>query len=85
MPFPLSSEQEMIRLMVRDFARNELEPNAHNWDQQEIFPQDVVRKMGALGLFGMMVPQELGGTQAGTVSYSLCLHGSHHVRHQPLL
>jgi butyryl-CoA dehydrogenase len=73
MPFQLSSEQEMIRLMAQDFARNELEPNAREWDQKEIFPQDAVRKMGALGLFGMMVPQELGGTQAGTVSYSLAL------------
>jgi butyryl-CoA dehydrogenase len=73
MPFPLSSEQEMIRMMARNFARNELEPNAREWDRKEIFPQDAVRKMGALGLFGMMIPQELGGTGAGTVSYSLAL------------
>jgi butyryl-CoA dehydrogenase len=73
MPLQLSSEQEMIRLMARNFARTELEPNAHKWDQKEIFPQDAVRKMGTLGLFGMMVPQELGGTDAGAVSYSLAL------------
>lgn len=73
MPLQLSSEQEMIRLMARNFARHELEPNAQKWDQEETFPQDAIRKMGALGLFGMMVPQELGGTQAGAVSYSLAL------------
>jgi alkylation response protein AidB-like acyl-CoA dehydrogenase len=73
MSFQLSSEQEMIRLMARDFARNELEPNAHKWDQKEIFPQDAVQKMGALGLFGMMVPQEFNGAGAGAVSYSLAL------------
>ena len=73
MSFQLSSEQEMIRLMARDFARNELEPNAHKWDQKEIFPLEAVKKLGALGLFGMMVPQEYGGAGAGAVSYSLAL------------
>ena len=73
MSFQLSSEQEMIRLMARDFARNELEPNAHQWDQKEIFPLETVKKLGALGLFGMMVPQEYGGAGAGAVSYSLAL------------
>ena len=73
MSFQLSSEQEMIRLMARDFARNELEPNAHQWDQKEIFPLETVKKLGALGLFGMMVPQEYGGGGAGAVSYSLAL------------
>jgi butyryl-CoA dehydrogenase len=73
MPFPISSEQEMIRLMAHDFARNELEHNAQKWDQKEIFPADAVKKLGALGLFGMMVPQEYGGAGAGAVSYSLAL------------
>ena len=73
MPDTISSEQEMIRLMARDFARNELEPNAQNWDHKEIFPADAVKKLGALGLFGMMVPQEYGGAGAGAVSYSLAL------------
>jgi butyryl-CoA dehydrogenase len=73
MPFPISSEQEMIRLMAHDFARNELEPNAQKWDHEEIFPADAVKKLGSLGLFGMMVPQEYGGAGAGAVSYSLAL------------
>jgi butyryl-CoA dehydrogenase len=73
MSFQLSSEQEMIRLMARDFARNELEPNAHKWDQKEIFPHEAIRKMGALGLLGMMMPPEYYGAGAGAVSYSLAL------------
>jgi alkylation response protein AidB-like acyl-CoA dehydrogenase len=63
----------MIRLMARDFARKELEPNASNWDKQGIFPIDAIRKMGELGLLGMMVPVEYGGSGAGAVAYSLAL------------
>jgi alkylation response protein AidB-like acyl-CoA dehydrogenase len=70
---PLTSEQEMIRLMARDFAANELEPYAHRWDQEQIFPREAIKKMGSLGLFGMMVPQEFDGAGAGAVSYILVL------------
>jgi alkylation response protein AidB-like acyl-CoA dehydrogenase len=73
MTFELSSEQTMIRLMARDFARKELEPNASNWDRQGIFPIDAIKKMGELGLLGMMVPAEYGGSGAGAVAYSLAL------------
>lgn len=73
MTFELSSEQTMIRLMAKDFARKELEPNAANWDKQGIFPIDAIRKMGELGLLGMMVPVEYGGSGAGAVAYSLAL------------
>ncbi len=73
MSFPLTTEQEMIRLMARDFARKELEPFAAQWDKSEHFPLEAVRKMGQLGLLGMLVPFEYGGTAAGAVSYSLAL------------
>ena len=73
MAFEITSEQEMIRLMARDFARKELEPMAAEWERQGIFPMDAVKKMGGLGLLGMMVPPELGGSGAGTVAYSLAL------------
>lgn len=73
MSFQLTSEQEMIRLMAREFARKELEPFAHAWDAQETFPLEALRKMGELGLLGMMVPAEYGGAGVGAVSYSLAL------------
>lgn len=73
MAFELSSEQEMIRLMAQDFAKKELEPMAAEWDRQGMFPMDAVKKMGELGLLGMMVPQELGGSGAGAVAYCLAL------------
>jgi butyryl-CoA dehydrogenase len=73
MAFQLTQEQEMIRLMARDFAKRELEPFAANWDRDETFPEQAVRKMGGLGLMGMMIPVEYGGAGAGAVSYSLAL------------
>jgi len=73
MSFPITSEQEMIRLMARDFARKELEPYAGQWDRTEHFPLEAIQKMGALGLLGMLSPMEYGGTAAGAVSYSLAL------------
>lgn len=73
MAFEISSEQEMIRLMARDFAKKELEPMASSWDRQGIFPMDAIKKMGELGLLGMMVPPEMGGSGAGAVAYSLAL------------
>ncbi|RLA97128.1 MAG: acyl-CoA dehydrogenase [Deltaproteobacteria bacterium] len=71
--FQLTSEQEMIMLMARDFAKKELEPYAEERDREEIFPEDTVKKMGELGLMGMMVPVEYGGSGAGAVSYSIAL------------
>lgn len=59
--------------MAGDFAKKELEPMAAEWDKQGVFPMKAVKKMGELGLLGMMVPQSLGGSGAGTVAYSLAL------------
>ena len=73
MAFEISSEQEMIKLMARDFAKKELEPKAALWDRQGLFPMDAVKKMGELGLLGMMVSPEWGGSGAGAVAYCLAL------------
>lgn len=73
MAFQLTPEQEMIRLMARDFAKRELEPFAGIWERDEVFPEAAIRKMGGLGLMGMMLPIEYGGAGAGAVSYSLAL------------
>ncbi len=73
MSFQLTEEQKMVRLLARDFARKELEQVAAKRDKEEIFPLDVVKKMGELGLMGMMVPVEYGGAGAGAVSYCLAL------------
>jgi len=73
MEFLLSEEQTLIRDMARDFAKNELEPNAGRWDQERHFPVDVIRKMAELGLDGVNIPEELGGAEAGPVALSLAI------------
>ncbi len=74
MAFQLTQEQEMIRLMARDFAKKELEPFAGTWDRDEVLSRkQAIRKMGGLGLMGMMIPSEYSGAGAGAVSYSLAL------------
>lgn len=73
MAFQITNEQEMIRLMAREFAKKELAPNAYERDHSGTFPFEVVKKMGALGMMGMMVPTEYGGANAGAVSYSLAV------------
>lgn len=73
MAFELTQEQEMIRLMARDFAKKELEPYAGKWAEEEKFPEAAIKKMGELGLLGMMIPSEYDGAGAGAVSYCLAL------------
>jgi butyryl-CoA dehydrogenase len=73
MSFQLTNEQQMIQLMVRDFARTEIEPAASRLDREGTFPREILRKMAQLGLMGMMVPEEYGGSNVGAVSYSLAM------------
>ncbi|MSO74000.1 MAG: acyl-CoA dehydrogenase [Alphaproteobacteria bacterium] len=69
----LSQEQLMIRDMARDFARNELVPNAAEWDRKSSFPAAAVKRLGALGLMGMMIPEAEGGAGVDHVTYALAI------------
>ena len=73
MSFKLTEEQLMIQSMVRDLARNEFAPKAMERDKTKEFPADNLKKLGELGLMGMMVPPEYGGSGADSVSYVLAL------------
>jgi len=73
LPWDLTEEQQMIRLMVRGFTRSRIEPFAAEWDREGRFPRDVIQAMGELGLMGMMIPTAYGGSEVGAVSYSLAL------------
>ena len=64
MHFDLTDEQEAFRKVVRDFAEAEIAPHAEAWDRDHTFPTDVVRAMGDLGLFGLVFPEEYGGSGA---------------------
>jgi alkylation response protein AidB-like acyl-CoA dehydrogenase len=73
MSYKFTEEQLMIRSMVRDLARSEFAPKAMERDKTKEFPADNLQKLGELGLMGMMVPPEYGGSGADTVSYVLAL------------
>lgn len=73
MDFAFSDEQKMIQQMARDFAEKDVAPMASLLDQKAQFPSQHVAKMAELGLMGMMVPPEWGGSGLDTVSYVLAL------------
>lgn len=73
MNFDLSSEQKMIRDMVRDFAQGEIAPQAAELDKTSRFPLETFEKMGKLGLMGLPIPEEYGGAGADLISYCLAL------------
>jgi hypothetical protein len=73
MDFTLTEEQELIRRTAADFAQKRLRPAAAARDREEAFPEAELRELGALGLLGVNVPQELGGSEAGVVAYSVAL------------
>ncbi|MGD8710667.1 MAG: acyl-CoA dehydrogenase family protein [Ectothiorhodospiraceae bacterium] len=61
MDFSLSEEQTAFQDAARDFARNELAPNAARWDAECIFPKDVIAQAGELGFCGVYSPEAVGG------------------------
>ncbi len=69
----LSDEQKMIRDMARDFARERLAPKAAERDRSHAFPREELDEMAALGLFGVLVPEEWDGAGADSVSLALAL------------
>ena len=73
MAFALNDEQVMIQAMVREFARKVLAPTAAERDRTKAFPAENLKKMGEVGLMGMMVPMEYGGEGADTLGYVAAL------------
>ena len=69
----LTDEQRMIRDMARDFAREQLAPNAAQWEKDKWIPEAVVAQMGELGLLGMVVPEEWGGTFSDYTAYAMAI------------
>ncbi|HEY9046168.1 MAG TPA: acyl-CoA dehydrogenase family protein [Ohtaekwangia sp.] len=67
--FDESENQRMISQMVRDFGNKEIRPNIMTWDESQEFPIQLFKKMGALGLMGVLVPEEFGGAGFGYLEY----------------
>ena len=61
MNFDLTEEQRLLQKSVRDFCEQAIIPNARRWDEEEVFPHELIPAMGELGLLGMQIPEEYGG------------------------
>ncbi|MCB1215610.1 MAG: acyl-CoA dehydrogenase family protein [Deltaproteobacteria bacterium] len=73
MNYDLSAEQEMLKKTVRDFAEGEIKPVRQKLDEKEEFSLELTKKMGQLGLFGMMVSPEYGGQGSDYLSYCIAV------------
>jgi alkylation response protein AidB-like acyl-CoA dehydrogenase len=73
MDFEYTPEQLQLRREVRDFATNEVAPHVLEWDEAQIFPMEVVKKLGKLGYLGAIFPEEYGGAGLGYVEYSIII------------
>lgn len=69
MNFAPTETQLEIAKMIQDFANKEIRPNMMEWDESQKFPVDLFHKMGALGLMGVLVPQEYGGSGLSYFEY----------------
>lgn len=69
----ISKQHQEFRARVREFAEKEIEPKAKQLDETGEFPFDTVKKLGQMGILGMVVPQEYGGSGHDTLSYSIAV------------
>ncbi|WP_313740111.1 acyl-CoA dehydrogenase [Pseudomonas sp.] len=69
----INEEQQQIADAIRGFAQERLKPFAEQWDKAHRFPREAIDEMAALGLFGMLVPEQWGGSDTGYVAYALAL------------
>ncbi|HEX6844908.1 MAG TPA: acyl-CoA dehydrogenase family protein, partial [Actinomycetota bacterium] len=73
MNLDLTDDQRQMRDLVREFATKEVAPGAGERDAREEFPLEIVRRIGALGLFGVPIPAEFGGLGADALTWALVL------------
>jgi alkylation response protein AidB-like acyl-CoA dehydrogenase len=71
--FSLSEEQLLLKNTVREFAESELGPHSREWDEKQEFPREVFRKLGELGLMGVVWPAEYGGSGLSTLDYAVVM------------
>ena len=73
MDFQLAEHHVLLRRTVRDFARAEVAPKAQAWDKEERFPKEIVPRLAELGLLGIRIPEEYGGSGLDVTSYAICV------------
>jgi alkylation response protein AidB-like acyl-CoA dehydrogenase len=69
MDFSYSETQEMIAKSARDFSEQFIRPHLMEWDEAQVFPIDLIRKIGEMGFMGIMVPEKYGGSELGYHEY----------------
>jgi len=73
MEFEFTPEQTQLRKSVREFAEQEIRPHVLEWDENEIFPLETIKKAGELGFLGAIFPEDLGGAGLGYIEYSIII------------
>ena len=73
MNFDLSEDQARIRDTVREFAEKEIAPGVAERERDEVFPREIVARLGEMGILGMMVPEQHGGAGLDALSYILAV------------
>lgn len=73
MMFELTPEQAQLKRSVREFAEAEIAPHVLEWDENQTFPLDAIRKCGELGYMGSIFPEEYGGAGLSYVDYSIII------------
>ena len=73
MEFEYTPEQFQLRKTVREFAESEIGPHVLEWDEEQIFPLEVIKKAGQLGFLGAVFPEDLGGAGLGYIDYCIII------------
>ena len=73
MDFQLNEEQQQLKKSVREFAEREILPNVMEWDEHCIYPEEVIKELGKMGLMGVIFPSEYGGAGLGYVEYVIAI------------
>jgi alkylation response protein AidB-like acyl-CoA dehydrogenase len=73
MNFELNEENRILQRTVRDFADSEIWPYSTEWDDNHVFPYHIFKEMGELGLMGLLIPEEYGGSGGSLLSYAVAM------------
>src|SRR5258708_23422708 len=73
MEFDFTPEQIQLRKAVREFAESEIRPHVMEWDEAQIFPLEVIKKLGGLDYLGSIFPEDLGGAGLGYIEYAILI------------
>ena len=72
MDLRLSEDQQLLRRSIREFAESEIRPHVREWDEAQHFPEELLPRLGALGLMGIQFPEQYGGAAMCAAPRPLC-------------